>query len=128
MHCMRGMALRGWARGLVSNVPARSAWMSISQGLFKNRQPFVVALDCFAPNPRKLAWYPIQQMVRTANVERDRKYADVYVPMRPTLSPLNLVPPMRDAVLAMKWGEEAVAPHIPFIKEMMRPIAVMADL
>ncbi len=114
--------------GLVSNVPARSAWMSISQGLFKNRQPFVIALDCFAPNPRKLAWYPIQQMVRTANVERDRKYADVYVPMRPTLSPLNLVPPTRDAVLAMKWGEEAVAPHMPFIKEMMRPIAVMAEL
>ena len=56
--------------GLVSNVPARSAWMSISQGLFKNRQPFVVALDCFAPNPRKLAWYPIQQMVRTANGAR----------------------------------------------------------
>jgi len=114
--------------GLVSNVPARSAWVSITQGQFSNRQPFVVALDCFAPNPRKLAWYPIQQMVRTANVERDRKYSDVYIPMRPTLSPLNLVPPTRDAVLAMKWGEEAVAPHIPFIKEMMRPVAVMSDL
>jgi hypothetical protein len=48
--------------------------------------------------------------------------------MKKTLSPLNLVPPMRDAVLAMKWGEEALAPHMPFIVEMMRPVQVMPDL
>jgi len=113
--------------GLVSNVPARAAWKSVAEGRIGCRQPFVIALDCFAPNPRKLAWYPVQQMVRAANVERDRRYADVYLPMPKTLSPLNLVPPMRDAVIAMKWGEEAIKPHMPFICEMMRPVGVLRE-
>jgi hypothetical protein len=114
--------------GLVSNVPARAAWSAVTEGRFSGRQPFVLALDCFAPNPRKPLWYPLQQMIRSANVESDRAYADVYVPMRKTLSPMNLVPPIRDAVIAMKWGEEAVAPHLPFICEMMRPVGVLKDL
>ena len=113
--------------GLVSNVPARAAWRAVTEGQVGHRQPFVVALDCFAPNPRKLVWYPIQQMVRAANVEADRQYADVYVPIRQTLSPLNLVPPLRDAVLAMKWGEEAIQPHMPFIREMMKPVPILRD-
>ena len=114
--------------GLVSNVPARAAWQAVTEGRIGPRQPFVIALDCFAPQTRKIAWYPIQQMVRAANVERDRKYADVYLPFPKTLSPLNLVPPTRDAVIAMKWGEEAMKPHMPFVCEMMRPVPVLPDL
>jgi len=113
--------------GLVSNVAARVGWESIVGGKRGVRQPFVLALDCFAPNPRKLLWYPIQQMVRAANVERDRRFADLYHPLKKTLSPLNLVPPLRDAIGAMKWGEESLKPHMPLIVEMMRPIEILRD-
>ena len=113
--------------GLVSNVPARVGWESVVSGRFGNRQPFVVALDCFAPKKRKLAWYPIQQMIRSANVEADKAFADLYLPLPKTLSPLNLVPPLRDAVIAMKWGEEAIKPHMPYIVEMMRTLPTLRD-
>jgi hypothetical protein len=86
---------------------------------------FVLALDCFAPNPRKLAWVPIQQAVRSANVEADRAFADLYVTYAQTLSPVNLVPPIGDALTAIRWGRDAIRPHLPFLVEMMRPIPVL---
>ncbi len=113
--------------GLVANVPARTGWRASVAGDLGVRQPFVLALDCFAPNPRRLAWLPLMQLVRTANVERDRRYADLYLPMTRTLSPANVVPAMRDAMLATRWGREALEPHIPFIKEMVRTIQVLPD-
>lgn len=111
--------------GLVSNVPARPAWKGSVKGNLGVRQPFVLALDCFAPSPRRPLWLPIQTLVRGANVERDRLYADLYLPMPRTLSPMNVVPAIRDAMEATKWGKDALAPHMPFITEMMRPLAVL---
>jgi hypothetical protein len=108
--------------GLVSNVPARVAWETVVSGRFGRRQPFVLALDCFAPNARKIAWFPVQQVVRTANVEADRAFMDEYVTFARTLSPMNLVPPVRDALLAIRWGREALEPFMPYIDLMMAPI------
>ncbi|MEQ1507141.1 MAG: patatin-like phospholipase family protein [Myxococcota bacterium] len=113
--------------GLTSNVPARIAWETIASGRHGRRNAFVLALDCFAPNPRRLAWYPMQQAVRTANVESDRKFADLYLPFSRTLSPLNLVPSIRDAMTAVRWGREELQPHIAFIKAMCAPIAPLPD-
>ncbi|TVQ92537.1 MAG: patatin-like phospholipase family protein [Deltaproteobacteria bacterium] len=111
--------------GMVANVAARVGWASSVGGDLGVRQPFVLALDCFAPNPRRIAWLPIQQLVRAANVDRDRKYADLYLPMPRTLSPMNVVPPIRDALLATRWGRDALQPHMPYINLMMRPIQVL---
>ena len=113
--------------GLVSNVPARAGWKGAVRGDLDVRQPFVLALDCFAPNPRRPLWLPVQQLVRSGNVDRDRLYADLYLPMPKTLSPLNVVPALRDAMNATEWGREALSPHMPFIKEMVRPIAILDD-
>jgi len=113
--------------GLVSNVPARAAWKGAVRGELDVRQPFVLALDCFAPNPRRPLWLPVQQLVRTGNVDRDRKYADLYLPMPRTLSPLNVVPALRDAMKATEWGREALHPHMAFIREMVRPIAILDE-
>ena len=114
--------------GLVANVPARVGWAgSVSGKLPGVRQPFVLAMDCFAPNPRRIAWMPLQQLVRSGNVDRDRKYADLYLPLPRTLSPMNVVPAIKDAMLATQWGQEALNPHMPFILEMMRPIAVLGE-
>lgn len=113
--------------GLVSNVPARAGWKAAVRGKLDVRQAFVLALDCFAPNPRRPLWLPVQQLVRTGNVERDRKYADLYLPMPRTLSPFNVVPAIRDAMLANEWGQAALEPHMRFIKEMVRPIAILEE-
>jgi hypothetical protein len=113
--------------GLVSNVPARVAWQSIVDGKLGRRTPFVVALDCFAPTRKRLAWYPFQQAVRTANVEADRKFADLYLPLERTPSPLNLVPTIKEALTAIRWGREAMRPHLPYVQEMMRPLPVLGS-
>lgn len=113
--------------GMVANVPARTAWETISSGKLGVRNSFVLALDCFAPSARSLPWVPMQQMVRSANVDTHRAFADLYVPIYRTLSPMNLVPPIRDFLTAIQWGREALKPHVPFIAEMMRPIPVLAD-
>jgi hypothetical protein len=112
--------------GLVSNVPARIAWESAVAGeLDGRRNAFVLALDCFAPNARRVAWYPVQQIVRADNVNRDLEFADLYHPFVRMLSPMNLVPPVRDAFTAMAWGREELEPHMPFVRSMMRPIEVL---
>ena len=113
--------------GLTSNVPARVGWESVVHGMHGVHQPFVIALDCFAPNPRRPLWLPLQQLVRTANVDRDRRFADLYLPLPRTLSPMNVVPAIRDALQATQWGREALKPHMPFITTMMRPIEVLQD-
>jgi hypothetical protein len=113
--------------GLTSNVPAKIAWETIASGRFGRRNAFVLALDCFAPNSRRLAWYPMQQAVRTANVDGDRGFADLYLPFARTLSPLNLVPSVRDAMTAIRWGREELQPHMPFVQAMCQPVPVLAD-
>jgi predicted acylesterase/phospholipase RssA len=113
--------------GLVSNVPARVGWETAVSGRLGRRNAFVLALDCFAPHPRRLAWVPFQQAVRTANVNADRAFADVYLPYVRTLSPLNMVPSIRDALTATRWGSEELAPRLPLIQLMCEPVPSLAD-
>lgn len=114
--------------GLVSNVPAKVAWESVVGGDVGRRNAFVLALDCFAPNPRRRpAWFPFQQVVRTANVEADRQFADLYIPMDRTLSPMNLVPAVREALSAMRWGRASIEDELPFVVEMCRTLEVLPD-
>lgn len=113
--------------GMVANVPARVAWETCVGGLLGRRNCFVLALDCFAPGASSLAWYPLQQLVRSSNVDLHRAYADLYVDFPRTLSPMNLVPPLRDVFLAMRWGRSRLEPHMPFIREMMKPLPVLPD-
>ncbi len=113
--------------GMVANVPARVAWETFVGGRFGRRNVFVLALDCFAPGASSLAWYPLQQLVRSANVETHKAYSDLYLDFPRTLSPMNLVPPVRDVFLAMRWGRARLEPHMPFIREMMRPLPILAD-
>jgi hypothetical protein len=111
--------------GMVANVAARVGWEAAASGRLGRRNSFVLAVDCLAPNPRLPAWLPLALAVRAANVDRDRRFADSYVTFAQTLSPMNLVPPVRDFLLAMQWGREAMAAEMPFVREMMRPIPVL---
>jgi predicted acylesterase/phospholipase RssA len=112
--------------GMVSNVPARIGWEAATSGsLNGKRNVFVVALDCFAPSPKRIAWFPFQQAVKQANVLSDRQFADLYVAFPKTLSPLNLVPKLPDAMRAIRWGRETMDAHMPFVRAMMAPIPVL---
>ena len=113
--------------GMVSNVPARIAWESAVGGrVGPLRNVFVLALDCFAPNAlTRPVWYPFQDLVRRANVDKDLKFADLYVPFNRTPSPLNLVPALPDAMDAIRAGREGIEPELPFLREMMRNIPVL---
>lgn len=124
LYAERGITRLGEG-GLVSNVPARVAWETVVSGRYGRRNVFVLALDCFAPHPRRLPWFPFQQAVRSANVDADRAFADVYLPYVRTLSPLNMVPSIRDALMAMRWGGEELAPHLPLIQAMCEPIPAL---
>lgn len=114
--------------GMVSNVPARIAWETATSGaLGGRRNVFVVALDCFSPNISRIQWYPFQQLVRQSNVQTDIGFADLYLPFPKTLSPLNLVPSLPEAMDAIRWGREAIRPKLDFLKEMMKPLPVLRD-
>jgi len=115
--------------GLTSNVPARAGWESAMAGLLPKgrRNAFVLALDCFAPHWRRPLWFPFQQIVRSANVNRDRRYADLYIPHTNTLSPVNLVPTVKEAMRASRWGRDELLPHMPFVREMCRTLPGLAE-
>lgn len=104
--------------GVVENVPARTAYKALMQGrLDGHRNGYIVAVDCFAPRPSTLLFYPIQQVAR-ANVLRSRPYANLYLPLSRTLSPLNLVPKIQDVARASRWAMRDLEPHMPLIKSI----------
>ena len=126
LYAQRGITRLGEG-GVVHNLPARVAWEALASGRFGRRNGFVLALDCFAPDPGRIAWLAIQQAIRSANVEADRKFADRYVSFKRTLSPMNLVPSAEDALTAVRWGREQMEPHKPYLQLMLEDIPVLRD-
>jgi predicted acylesterase/phospholipase RssA len=112
--------------GLVNNVPARPAWAEVMRGRITRRDPFVLAMDCFAPTTKSLQWLPVQQVVRP-NVKANIAFADLYFPMEKRLSPMNLVPDVQMVGEAMRWTSDELAPHVPFIQESCRTFDVLTD-
>jgi len=114
--------------GMVANVPSRVGWETATSGaLGGTHNAFVLALDCFAPSATNPVWYPMQQAVYLANVAEHNRYADLYLPMRRTPSPVNLVPPLPELLEAMRWGSDELEPHMPFVQAMVRPIAPLPE-
>jgi hypothetical protein len=110
--------------GILNNVPVRPAFVEAMSGRIKRRNPYIVALDCFPPRMRSILFYGIQQIVRP-NVQRNLPYANAYLAMERTLSPLNLVPPLPDVNQAMTWTMDELQPLMPVIERTcteIRPI------
>ncbi|MDP2309322.1 MAG: patatin-like phospholipase family protein [Pseudomonadota bacterium] len=106
--------------GIVNNVPVRPAFTEAMSGRLVRRNPYIVALDCFPPRMRAIMFYGVQQIVRP-NVLRNIPYANTYLAMERTLSPLNLVPNVPDVNKAMNWTMEELEPHMPVIERMCTP-------
>ncbi len=112
--------------GMVNNVPARVAYETAVSGLLETRNPFVVAMDCFAPQPRSFMFYPVQQIVRP-NVLRNIPYAHLYFPLERVLNALNLAPTVRSVEKAIRWTSDELRPSIPLIKAMVSRIPALPD-
>ena len=105
--------------GLVNNVPARPAFDEVMRGRLRRRNPFVLAMDCFNPQPSSLIWYPIQQLVQR-NVRQNLPYADLYFTLQRRLPAVNVIPSVRQITKAIRWTEDEIDQHIPFISQMCR--------
>lgn len=104
--------------GIVDNVPARIGWEAAMEGrLGGHRNVYVLALDCFPPKPSSVIFFPIQQAVR-GNVLRNLPYTHTYVPLGQTLSPLNLVPAIKDLDRAGRWAAGELEPHLPVMQAL----------
>jgi predicted acylesterase/phospholipase RssA len=108
--------------GIVNNVPVRPAYEeAVLNARVTRRNAYVLALDCFAPRLRSLMYYGVQQLVRP-NVLRNVPYANLYMPLERTLSPLNLVPSSSDVMKAMHWTMEELGAHLPLIERTVAPM------
>ena len=112
--------------GVVNNLPCRPAYAEVMQGRIDRRNPFVFAMDCFAPRARSPIFLPVQQMVRT-NVTRNTPYAHMVFNMKRRLNPLNLVPQVKDITKAMGWTIEELEPDMDFIEHMCEELPVLQD-
>ena len=112
--------------GIVNNVPARPAYAEVMAGRITRRNPFVLAMDCFSPSPRTLAWLPLQQVARP-NVKANLPYAHMYFPLGRRLSPINLVPSVDQIFEAMRWTMDELEPQIPYLQAMCGGFRVLRE-
>jgi predicted acylesterase/phospholipase RssA len=108
--------------GIVNNLPCKPAYAEVMRGRVGRRNPFVFAMDCFAPRARSPIFLPVQQIVRP-NVTRNHAYAHHVFNMKRRLNPLNLVPSMPDISKAMSWTIEELEPDMAFVTMMCAPIS-----
>ena len=113
--------------GMVNNVPAKVAFASSMEGrLHGHRNVHVLAVDCFAPKPTKPLYFPIQQVVRS-NVQRAQHYADTWISLSKTLSPLNLVPSSQQISDAGRWAMRDLSVHLAFLERLCVPVEPLED-
>lgn len=112
--------------GVVNNLPCQPAYAEVMKGRIGRRNPFLLAMDCFAPSPRSMAWLPLQQVVRP-NVRANVEYAHHYFALERKLSPINLVPSVDQIFQAMRWTMAELEPHIPYLQAMCRGFRVLRD-
>lgn len=107
--------------GLVDNVPAQAAWRAVQRGTLDTRNVFVLALDGFAPKLTTPMWLPLQRIVAN-RIQESLSFAHHYVPFVRPLSPLDLVPSVRNALNVLERGRQEMLGQMPFIARMLKPL------
>ena len=108
--------------GFVDNLPAAEAKRAVQSGAVSKRDPFVLALDGFAPNlQRHWMFLPVMQMASERSKE-GREVAQLTITYKKVLSPINIVPSLDELDRVIAHGREETKPHMPFIKKMLEPI------
>ena len=110
--------------GLVDNLPAREAWRAVQDGaVVGERDPFVLALDAFAPQltTRHLLFLPLMR-IASENSRSGREQSHLVISFKGVLSPLSVVPSPSEFLRAVDNGKREMAPHVPLIRKMIGPI------
>ncbi len=109
--------------GVVANVPARIAWRRVQEGRIGTRNACYLAFDCFLPQakPGHVWLVPVTAAVQV-QMPGNRPYLDWLVQFRPTLSPVNLLPPREDLEQAMDWGRNSVREAVPLFRALLEPV------
>lgn len=108
--------------GFVDNLPSEQAFLAAQTNQKLGRDPFVLALDGFAPNlTRHWLFLPLMRMA-AENSKHGREMAHLTITYRDVLSPLTVVPSAEAFKHAVENGKKETMPHLPFIKMMLGPI------
>ena len=109
--------------GLADNLPTRAAWDAVQSGAIARRDPFVLALDSFAPKltTRHLLFLPLMRLAETSTRE-GKEFAHLTVDFKNVLSPLSVVPTQDEFLRAIDHGREEIRPHLSVIRKMVGPI------
>lgn len=119
--------------GLADNLPAQEAWRAVQTGDLGERDPFVLALDSFAPRltTRHLLFLPLMRLA-AENSRRGREAAHVTVTFKNVLSPLSVVPTADEFMRALRNGRAEMEPLVPLVRKMVGPIpdppGILTDL
>lgn len=109
--------------GISDNLPAREAYRAVQEGSIGERDPFVLALDSFAPRltTRHLLFLPLMR-IAAENTRAGREAAHLTVTFRNVLSPLTVVPTPDEFARAVRNGREEMEAHIALIRKLVGPI------
>lgn len=109
--------------GLADNLPAREAWRAVQMGACGARDPFVLALDAFAPQltTRHLLFLPLMR-IAAENSKGGRMAAHLTLTFRHVLSPLTVVPTTNEFLRAVENGRKETEPHVAVVRKMVGPI------
>jgi predicted acylesterase/phospholipase RssA len=102
--------------GVANNVPVGPAWRQVQDGRIGTRNAYYLAFDSFHPQGGfgHLWMQPLTRLIAYQVATNDR-YAHRRIKFRPTLSPLQLLPPAEKFDEAVRWGREQMASELPRI-------------
>jgi predicted acylesterase/phospholipase RssA len=119
---VRESAFRLVDGGLTDNLPSYEAMRAVQSGQVKGRDPFILALDSFAPRVgRHLLFLPFMRLA-AENSRRGRRVAHLSLRFRKVLSPISVVPTEAEFFRAIENGREEIRSHVPLIRKMVGPI------
>ncbi|MFH1809681.1 MAG: patatin-like phospholipase family protein [Pseudomonadota bacterium] len=110
--------------GVVDNLPARAVWEAVQGGAIGARDPFVLALDAFAPRIEFDSNVLFLPLMRLAAETSKTGYAVAHhvVSFRDVLSPLTVVPTEAQVAKAIATGRAQFEKHLPFVQKMLSPV------
>lgn len=108
--------------GLADNLPVSEVWSCVQSGAAGRYDPFVLALDSFAPRlDRHLLFLPLMR-IAAENTRRSKALAHLTISYKGVLSPLSVVPTPTEFLRAIENGRRETEVHVPLIRKMVGPI------
>jgi len=109
--------------GVANNVPVRTAFRRVQEGKIGTRNCYYLAFDCLSPQatPGHLWMHGIEQALQL-QVAMNRRFTHRRIAFKPTLSPVNLLPPPRQLDRAIHWGRQQMSEELPLIKKFFDPV------